>query len=259
MSGKVCLGLAAGCAVALLAAATALAQDKPPAKAAGPKPVGPGSLNGVWVSPNERFGERSLTDKDQTEFHAPPGVVLLPWAQAVVDKRFADLREGHPFANTRSQCLPAGTPDQLGGGLEEIVESPEATAILTESGWHFNVIRMNQPHRDDPDPSYMGDSIGHWEGDSLVVDTIAISTKTTLLGSVPHSEALHVVTHIHRVDARTIEFKMDISDPKTFAKPFTVTRRLVKFNQPLYEFICDNDRNTPDANGNLTAVVQGNR
>jgi hypothetical protein len=253
-------GVAAAAMVCLCTAA-APAQERPaaPAQTAAKIPVGPGSLNGVWISPNERFGERSVTDRDPTEFRAPPGVVLLPWAKAVVDKRFKDTREGHPFATTRSQCLPAGMPDQLGGGMEEIVESPNDVAILTESGWHFNVIHMNVPHRVDPDPTYMGDSIGHWEGDTLVVDTIAISTKTSLLGSVPHSELLHVMSRIRRVDQKNLEFKITVEDPKTFEKPFTITRRLVLFNEQLNEFICDNDRNTPDANGNLTVVAPGTK
>jgi hypothetical protein len=83
-------------------------------------------------------------------------------------------------------------------------------------------IYMNRKHRDDLYPTYAGDAVGKWEGDTLVVDTIGFNDKTWLdSGGLPHSEALHVVERIRRIDHDTLVDDVTIEDPMAYTKPFS--------------------------------------
>jgi hypothetical protein len=126
--------------------------------------------------------------------------------------------------------------------------------MLFEEQNHFRTIRMNGKHAEDPDPTYMGDSIGHWEGDALIVDTIGLTDRTTIdQVGMPHSEELHLVERYRRLDRDTLEVLVTITDPKTFSSPWQ-TRALYKHAPPdsgVSEYICENNRNTPDAQGRM--------
>jgi len=108
-------------------------------------------------------------------------------------------------------------------------------------------------HPDDWDPTFYGHSIGHWEGATLVVDTVGIKTITELRPGMPHSDQLHVIEHIHLAqgDPNTLIDDMLVEDPLALAKPWhTVLRYKRARDQELLEFICaENDRNPVDASG----------
>jgi hypothetical protein len=95
----------------------------------------------------------------------------------------------------------------------------------------------------------MGDSIGYWEGDTLIVDTIGLSDRTSIdeVG-MPHSESLHVIERYRRVDASTLEIRMTLDDPLTFSKPWEarVIYKAAAPNNPLIEYICENNRSARD-------------
>jgi len=80
------------------------------------------------------------------------------------------------------------------------------------------------PHPADPDPTWMGDSIGRWEGDTLVVDAIAFNDRTELPGGYRHTEALHVVERFHRIDFDHLQWDATIEDPSVFTKPWILSR-----------------------------------
>ena len=99
------------------------------------------------------------------------------------------------------------------------------------------------------DPGYMGDSVGHWEGDTLVVDTIGFNDKTTLdMGGMPHSDAMHVIERIRRIDDNTLEDLITVDDPKTFTKPWTQRMRYKTSNDVIQEDFCDNNKDAPADN-----------
>jgi hypothetical protein len=132
----------------------------------------------------------------------------------------------------------------------EFIIQPHRTTMLFEQ--YSQVRRIwtdGRKHEEDPDPGFVGDSIGRWEGDTLVVDTIGIRGDLTFdtLGT-PHSDALHIVERIRKTDPDTIEDRITIEDPKAFTRPWVVTRHYKR--QPdwrIFEFNCENNRYVPPA------------
>jgi hypothetical protein len=238
-------------AVLWLAPLLSLAATDAATVAGGARPAGPGSLSGIWTAPGYK-GSARTPPRDRVFRTAdgqwPP---LLPAASAELEKRIAMSESGHPFTNTLMQCLPGGVPEMIFGSPYpvQIVESPGQVTLLYEMYNHFRIIRLNAKHASDPDPSFMGDSIGHWEGDTLVVDTIGLNDRTTVdeVG-MPHSEDLHVIERYRRIDDSTLEILMTFDDPKTFSKPWDakVTYKAGKAGYRMLEFICENNRNARD-------------
>ena len=119
----------------------------------------------------------------------------------------------------------------------------------------FVYLDQQHPAPDDLDINYMGDSVGHWEGDTLVIDTVGLTDKTTIdKVGLPHSDALHVVEHIKVTSKDTFEDLITIDDPKTFTKTFSVkaTYKRMKPGSRITEIVCDNNRNAPSAGGTLS-------
>ena len=139
-------------------------------------------------------------------------------------------------------CLPAGVPRSVMLGLfpQKIVQTPRELVILYEYMNTFRVITLNGKHPDDLLPSYMGDSVGRWEGDTLVVDVIGFNDKTWLAGTGTfHSEDLHVTERYTRVDKDRIDYEVTMVDPKVFTKPWTLTSTIMlRDGTRLEENIC---------------------
>jgi hypothetical protein len=117
----------------------------------------------------------------------------------------------------------------------QIVQTKEAVMILVEMVHDVRVIRMNGTHAPSNIRELLGDSIGHWEGDTLVVDTINFSPETRFRGS---SENLHVIERFQRVDPSTILYRVTIDDPTTFTKSWTMEYPFVATRGPVYEYAC---------------------
>ena len=235
-------------AVATLHAAQSSGAASPiAATASAPVKGGPGSLAGIWTvlgykgsmffPPRERVA-RTL------EGEWPP--LNAEWA-AVFEKRVADSEQGEPFATTLTQCLPGGVPEMVFGSPYpvQILETPGQVTLLYEMFNHFRIIHLGGSHPPDPDPGYMGHSIGHWEGDTLVVDTVGLTDRTSVdeIG-IPHSDALHVIESYRRADASTVEILLRIDDPQVFTRPWDakVTYRAARPGAALIEYICENGR-----------------
>jgi hypothetical protein len=157
----------------------------------------------------------------------------------------------------RSYCSPPGMPRimRLAQYPYEFIFAPGRVTIHQEAWMQFRTIWTDgRKHEDDPDPTFMGDSIGHWEGDTLVADTIGISDALEIDTGVPHSDRFHLVERIHLDPANpdVLVNEMHMEDPAALAEPFEVT---VKYRRDRYgkllEFECsENDRNPVDQNGN---------
>ncbi len=250
------LGLGPICSVAAavfcFSGAAALAQP-----ATGAQPLsGPGSLHGVWIS--ARFGVRDGEGGPSGRTPGPPltaegkPVPLMPWAEKLMMERIKDADEGHPHASPKSRCLPAGTPGSMLPPASlplQIIESSDQITVLFEEFNQFRIIRMNEKHADEPEPGYFGNSVGHWEGDTLVVDTIGLNDQTTIGNDMPHTDALHVVERIRR-NGDELEIQSTFEDPKTFTSAWSSKGKLKKVpGIRLAEYFCENDRNTPDEKG----------
>ena len=167
--------------------------------------------------------------------------------EARYTKQIADIRAGKEVVDGSANCLPQGLPRMMVIPYPiDIIVQPKRVVMLFEPLSQRRIVHTDgRQHKnaDDLDPTFSGESIGHWEGDTLVVDTIGIRPETSFDVSVaPHSDALHFVERIRRVGA-TLEDQFTVYDPKAFTKPWQITR--VYKSTPeleLNEYICENNR-----------------
>jgi hypothetical protein len=117
----------------------------------------------------------------------------------------------------------------------EIVQTPDAVMILVEMVHDVRVVRMNGTHKPANVHQYLGDSIGHWDGDTLVVDTTNFNDQTRFRGT---GENLHVIERFQRVDANTMLYRATIDDPTTFTKNWTLEYPFNATPGPVYEYAC---------------------
>lgn len=212
-----------------------------------------GNLSGVWINADYKTSARfnlrdglirTIDGKD------PP---FQPWAAELLEKRIKDAEAGNPFATTKSMCLPGGVPQVMFGPLLpiEILVTDRKVTMLIEEFNNFRQVFLNQKHPEDPDPSFMGHSVGRWEGDTLVIDTIGLTDRTTLdpVGT-PHSEQLHLVERIRRISRDKLEDVVSFEDPGAYTRPWTARTTFNAVPQgQLSENICENNRNGPASGG----------
>jgi len=166
-------------------------------------------------------------------------IPFQPWAREKAQE-FVNLRS---INDPTSRCLPGPSPRANSVALFPIqfVQTPKQIVILYE---YFNVFRLipldQKSHPDDLDPSFLGHSIGHWEGNTLVVDIVGFNDKGWVLsGGVFHSDALHITERYTRVDYDTINYEATIEDKKVFTQPFkTSTTMMLREDARLREYIC---------------------
>src|SRR3984957_7903129 len=159
----------------------------------------------------------SASDRPANREPAP----YQPWAAAKVMESYKIRGIDDPTA----RCLPAGIPRSSLLGLfpQQIIQTPEQIVILYEYMGVSRIIRMNAKHPDDLIPSYMGDSVGHWDGNTLVVDITGFNDKTWLVGTGTfHTDKLHVTERYTRVDKDQINYDVTMEDAKVLTRPWTV-------------------------------------
>jgi hypothetical protein len=153
-----------------------------------------------------------------------------------------------------ADCMPLGVPQSLFIPYQwQIVQAPDRVVILYEYPNTFRVIPTNgATHPLDVDPTWLGDSVGHWEGDTLVVDVTGFNDKTEVPGGYKHTEALHVVERYRKTSATTLEYEATIEDPNVFEKPWVVHRifPLRSDLEKVGEFVCENNRDYKPLFGN---------
>ena len=169
---------------------------------------------------------------------------LKPWVKEVMKKDIDEILAGKKSAFTpQSSCVPAGVPFFMGyGGPDPIVfaQTPKEIWMLWREDNQTRRIFMDVPHSANPKPSWYGESIGHYEGDTLVIDTIGLNTKTVVdIYRTPHSEKLHVVERWRIIDGgKMMEVIFTVEDPDAFNEPWTGMRRYRRAEQEGYEKIC---------------------
>jgi hypothetical protein len=149
-------------------------------------------------------------------------LAIAPRANALLLNRQPAERKQDPDAN----CTLSGLPRiELGPRPFKILQSPDEVVILYQDYTTFRqVFTDGRPLPKDLQPTWLGYSVGKWDGDTLVVETAGFNDITWLDNAgTPHSEALHVTERFHRRDKDRLDIQITIEDPKTFAKPFTVT------------------------------------
>jgi hypothetical protein len=205
-----------------------------PPKPAPRLPNGRVDFSGLW-----RPGDIALIEDITLGLKKGETLPMKPGTQAMMKTQES---KDDPEAN----CLPTGVPRHAPYPWK-IVEVPGYIYFLFEGNIHsFRQIFMDgRAHQKDPNPSWYGDSIGHWEGDTLVVDTVGFNDKFwfDFVGH-PHTEQLHTIERYTRTDYMTMIEEATIDDPGAYTKPFTITAKH-RFlpGQDLMEYICqENNR-----------------
>ena len=155
-----------------------------------------------------------------------------------------------------SNCLPPGMPGIMAVGqypIEFLFTPGRVTMLMEAWGQWRRIFTDGRPHPDDPEPSFQGDSIGHWEGDTLVVDTTAVKDAAKISLGMGHSDKLRITERFRQdpKDPDTLTDQITLDDPEALTAPFTTTQTFKRTRDgTLLEFVCaENDRNPVDANG----------
>jgi hypothetical protein len=166
---------------------------------------------------------------------------LKQWAKDAMKKDTEEIDRGKLQFNASASCLPTGVPDFLqDGGPYLIVQAPDKVVMIDEAGPVVRHIYLNVPHSKNPKPSWMGESVGWYEGDTLVVDTIGMNTKTVLdRFGTPHSDKLHVIER-WRVVEQGLSLRVDVTvdDPDTFYQPWKTYQVYRRDDRPLAVEVC---------------------
>jgi hypothetical protein len=168
---------------------------------------------------------------------------LKPWAAEAMRKSNEEVLAGkYPFT-ARSSCMPAGVPGFSLFVVEPVffVQSPKEVLIAYSGDQQVRRVWMNVPHGTNPKPSWYGESVGHYEGDTLVVDTIGLNAKTFVDNyRTPHTEKLHVVERYRLINnGRVLENLIWAEDPDTFNQPWSAIQRYRKVQDgPMDEQVC---------------------
>jgi hypothetical protein len=248
-----------------LSAQTKAAPAKPaPPKSAVPRAAnGKPDLTGVWQSGTTTRG----TWEEANAGDGLGGSGTNPLAPSVQPSTVRPTREPAPYQpwaakkvlesyNNRAiddpsaLCLPPGIPRGTILGLFpiQIVQTPQQVIVLYEYMSAFRVVPMNTKHPDDLEPSYWGDSVGRWEGDTLVVDATSFNDKTWLIGAGTfHTESLHVTERFTRVDKDQINYDVVMEDPNVLTKPWPYhSTMMLREGTRLHESVCAENNLDPD-------------
>lgn len=188
------------------------ADGKPDLKAPAPRTAdGKPDLSGIWRMNGLGYTFNIFGDQS---------VEMMPWAHEVYVKRAMSFAKDSPETN----CLPPGPRAGLFGmDPVKFVQTNGLLLILHEGAPTRQVFLDGRSLPEDPNPTWMGYSVGHWEGDTLVVETTGFNDRTWLdLSGRPATEALRVTERFRRLDTGRMELQMTFDDPKTYAKPWTI-------------------------------------
>lgn len=208
-------------------------------------------ITGSW----ERYGRGAA---------AAPNTLPPPAAQPQLKPQYLKERQaaqqaardadakGKPLATNATLCLPEGMPGMMGATFPmEILQSRGQVTVIEEAFTQVRRIFLDQPQKalDDIEPGFYGHSVGRWEGDTLVVDTLGVK-EDVRYQNVPHSAGMRVKERIHLVTPDVLWDEITIEDPVTLEKPWTYTvayKRMPDYK--LLEYICEDNREFADANG----------
>jgi hypothetical protein len=179
----------------------------------------------------------------------PNTVPFQPWAQALYRYRTSKSDLYPPLVS----CKAAGGPSFFNAPGFEITEAPELKSIfiLDIAGPHsWRVIYMDgRPHPKDLRPTFLGHSIGHWEGDTLAIDTVGFNEKQWIAGAYPTTRQLHLIERISRPNLKTLSYEATIDDPGAYTGPWkvhwTINEKTASSwiaGGEMFEYICEDTR-----------------
>ncbi len=176
--------------------------------------------------------------------------ILRPWVRDALKRLNDETLAGKFVYGRQVSCWPLGVPGFLLYPVQPVyfVQSPKEVLMTWQSDHQIRRVHLNAPHLAQPKPSWFGDSTGHYEGDSLVVDTIGLSEKTYIDNyRTPHSARLHVVERFHLTDGgQTLEVNLHVEDPDAFTMPWDALQRYRRVEAgPMIEVSCAENNINP--------------
>jgi hypothetical protein len=269
MKGSIHFARALAGAAALATMAPALGQGGPPPAAAAARPDVSKPMTGV-----KRATEYAALAKlpDLTGIWYPDwaalfgargtGPQLTPAAKAKLDAYNAKYKETGPPLYAQAHCLPPGMPGIMTQPYPiDISYQPGRVTIYTEayeqSRWIYTDGRKLP---DDPDPFFNGSSVGHWDGDTLVIETVGFSPETTIAPGIEHSDKMKIAERVYLVNPKLLIDEMTITDPEVLAAPYVMRTPFKPDTAPLREYVCaENNRLTSDdkAGANIDLKLNG--
>jgi hypothetical protein len=204
----------------------------------GPAPRLPGGkpdFSGVWE--HAYVPDMSLSNAGNPAMQKGAGD--LPYTAAGLDnvRRYDPEKDG----DYTGMCMPFGLMRSMNAPYPiQIMQNDRYVAFLFEQNTWFHVVPFRESHVPDPNPTWFGDSIAKWEGDTLVIDTIAFNGYTRLdTRGNPHSDRLHLTQRFRRTNAGQISHSVTVDDPVHYSKPWTNERTWLLSNGNLIEYSCE--------------------
>lgn len=215
-----------------------------------PPPSGPGPVMTLRL-PGQRVPRLA------GDYNAP---ILQPWAAEVVRKQSDLVRAGATVNAPQETCWPMGVPYILELNFHtQIIDDGKQIVFLYERHGQRRIARLNATHPANPKPSWFGDSVAHWEGDTLVVDTVGLNTRTWVDNfATPHTDKLHVVERYRRRDAKNLDVTVQVEDPGAFTTPWSALVNYRMDDEPWLEVACS-ENNIDAATGKLYDMPIANK
>lgn len=200
----------------------------------------PDDTNGAGEEPLSEYFVNIFSD------FKPEDVPFRPEAARTFEERARNFMNVSPV----SHCLPEGMPLlEMAPAPYKIVPTPGVTFLLYERDTTYRQVYTDERQLPkDPQPSWLGYSIGKWEGDSFVVDTIGFNDRGWLDARAhTHSESMHLTERFHRIDFGHMEVRLTVDDPKTYTRPFTITlkQHLIPDSDLLESYCAENEKDAP--------------
>jgi hypothetical protein len=188
--------------------------------------------------------EAAVTGKQPTYFIADLGnnTILKPWVVERMKKDNAEVLAGKIGFTPHSSCTPAGVPGYHLYGFQPLyfVQTPKQVVMIYSNDQQVRRVYLDVPHSASPKPSWYGESVGRYEGDTLVVDTIGLNDRTFVDNfRTPHTDKLHVVERFKLVDGgKAMQVNITFEDADAFNAPWSVMQRYDRVQRPMDEEIC---------------------
>jgi hypothetical protein len=209
--------------------------DLMPVPGGGPKPITfdpahPYVPNNIGKQPTYRIADLSNPN-------------LKPWVVERMRKDNAEVLAGKIAYTARSSCKPAGTPAfMLIGGAQPLffVQTPKEVWMIYSGNAEVRRVYLDVPHSANPRPSWYGESVGHYDGDTLAIDTVGLNDKTFIDNyRTPHSEKLHVTERWRMIEGgNRMQVNIRIEDPDAFNEPWSAVQHYRRVQQVMFEEAC---------------------
>jgi len=209
---------------------------KPNLTAPAPRtPDGKPDLTGLWQRVLAKYEQNVAADLKPEE--------IQPWARTLVEERTEDLQKDSPTAH----CLPLGPSYSTSARMAKIVQTPGLIVMLDEDLTYRQIFMDERPLETDPIRSWMGHSVGRWEGDTLAVDSFGFNDRSWLdHDGHPHTESLRMTERYRRRDFGHMDVEITLNDPQVYARPWTVKLSAVLTpDTDLLEAVCNENPNIP--------------